>query len=179
MTSAFICLTMEIYQWRRFNGYMNEEDEEGAERLGRLQETLRSRGRAEHASHARRGYCEQSSISNLRIRETSGYDSSEGSGTGRIQCQIVPRQRVHLRIEESLRVQDSDKPKSNNVVDHSVVNMVEHNNSIRYNDKKDDNVVWWVDSGPIVHVCKDRCWFKTYESLNDGSILHMGNESTA
>ncbi|GJR32583.1 zinc finger, CCHC-type containing protein [Tanacetum coccineum] len=26
---------------------------------------------------------------------------------------------------------------------------------------------------------KGRCWFKTYESLNDGSILHMGNESTA
>ncbi|GJY16031.1 zinc finger, CCHC-type containing protein [Tanacetum coccineum] len=26
---------------------------------------------------------------------------------------------------------------------------------------------------------KDRCWFKTYDSLNDGSILHMGNESTA
>nr|GEU88502.1 zinc finger, CCHC-type [Tanacetum cinerariifolium] len=26
---------------------------------------------------------------------------------------------------------------------------------------------------------KDRCWFKTYESLNDGSILHMGNESIA
>ncbi|GKC78191.1 zinc finger, CCHC-type containing protein [Tanacetum coccineum] len=25
---------------------------------------------------------------------------------------------------------------------------------------------------------KDRCWFKTYESLNDGSIIHMGNEST-
>ncbi|GJV14674.1 hypothetical protein Tco_1359997 [Tanacetum coccineum] len=33
--------------------------------------------------------------------------------------------------------------------------------------------------GAIVHVCKDRCCFKTYESLNDGSILHMGNESTA
>ncbi|GJU02159.1 zinc finger, CCHC-type containing protein [Tanacetum coccineum] len=30
-----------------------------------------------------------------------------------------------------------------------------------------------------VHVCKDRCWFKTYESLNDGSILHIGNESIA
>nr|GEW62515.1 zinc finger, CCHC-type [Tanacetum cinerariifolium] len=30
-----------------------------------------------------------------------------------------------------------------------------------------------------VHVCKDTCWFKTYESLNDGSILHMGNKSTA
>nr|GEU31005.1 zinc finger, CCHC-type [Tanacetum cinerariifolium] len=32
----------------------------------------------------------------------------------------------HLRIEESLRVQDSDKPKGNNVAGPSVVNMVEH-----------------------------------------------------
>ncbi|GJR73899.1 zinc finger, CCHC-type containing protein [Tanacetum coccineum] len=44
--------------------------------------------------------------------------------------------------------------------------------------KLDDDVTWWVDSGVTVHVCKDRCWFKTYELLNDGSILHMGNEST-
>nr|GEV16003.1 zinc finger, CCHC-type [Tanacetum cinerariifolium] len=44
---------------------------------------------------------------------------------------------------------------------------------------QDDNVAWWVDSGATVHVCKDRFWFKTYESLNDGSILHMSNESTA
>ncbi|GJT71651.1 zinc finger, CCHC-type containing protein [Tanacetum coccineum] len=43
----------------------------------------------------------------------------------------------------------------------------------------DDNVAWWVDSGATMHVCKDRCWFKTYESLNDGFILHIGNESTA
>ncbi|GJV52162.1 zinc finger, CCHC-type containing protein [Tanacetum coccineum] len=158
--------------------------------------------------------------------------------------------------------QDNDKPKGNNVDGPSVVNMVEHNNSSRYNDNKgkhkhhdtkvdpkkkpkvtcwkcgkpghlkkdckagnignkangsgtkgsgdgsfnslkghnmfnkslqvyyatyvseayfvkDDDVVWWVDSGATVHVCKDRCWFKTYESLNDRSILHMGNESTA
>ncbi|GJR57527.1 hypothetical protein Tco_1499689 [Tanacetum coccineum] len=42
----------------------------------------------------------------------------------------------HLRIEESLEIQDSDKPKGNNVVGPSVVNMVEHNNSIRYNENK-------------------------------------------
>ncbi|GKE35747.1 zinc finger, CCHC-type containing protein, partial [Tanacetum coccineum] len=136
----------------------------------------------------------------------------------------------HLPIEESLRVQDSDKSKGKNVVGPSVVNMVEHNNSSRYNDNKgkrkhhdniradpnkkskvtcwkcgkpghlkkdcksekvyyvtyvseayfvqDDDVAWWVDSGATVHVCKHRCWFKTYESLNDGSILHIGNEST-
>ncbi|GKC49964.1 zinc finger, CCHC-type containing protein [Tanacetum coccineum] len=42
----------------------------------------------------------------------------------------------HLRIEESLKVQDSNKPKGNNVVGPSVVNMVDHNNSSRYNDNK-------------------------------------------
>nr|GFA59516.1 zinc finger, CCHC-type [Tanacetum cinerariifolium] len=71
----------------------------------------------------------------------------------------------HLRIEESLRAQDNDKPKRNNVAGPSVVNM-------------DDDVAWWVDSGATVHVCKDRFRFNTYESLNDASILHMRNEST-
>nr|GEV07736.1 putative reverse transcriptase domain-containing protein [Tanacetum cinerariifolium] len=44
--------------------------------------------------------------------------------------------RSYLRIEESLRVQDSDKPNGNNVAGPSVVNMVEHNNSNKYNDNK-------------------------------------------
>nr|GEV08109.1 zinc finger, CCHC-type [Tanacetum cinerariifolium] len=38
----------------------------------------------------------------------------------------------HLHIEEFLRVQDSDKPKRNNVVGPSTFNMVEHNNSMRH-----------------------------------------------
>nr|GEV53150.1 hypothetical protein [Tanacetum cinerariifolium] len=38
----------------------------------------------------------------------------------------------HLRIEKSLRVQDSDKPKGNNVIGPLVVNMVEQNNSSRH-----------------------------------------------
>nr|GEW36963.1 zinc finger, CCHC-type [Tanacetum cinerariifolium] len=42
----------------------------------------------------------------------------------------------HMCIEESLRVQDNDKLKGNNVVGPSVVNMVEHNNSSMYNDNK-------------------------------------------
>nr|GEW67630.1 hypothetical protein [Tanacetum cinerariifolium] len=36
---------------------------------------------------------------------------------------------------------------------------------------QDDDFAWWVDSGETIHACKDRCWFKTYESLNDGSIF--------
>nr|GFA84288.1 zinc finger, CCHC-type [Tanacetum cinerariifolium] len=42
----------------------------------------------------------------------------------------------HLRIEESLRMQDSDKPKGNNVAGTSVVNMVDHNNFSRHNDHR-------------------------------------------
>ncbi|GJU18640.1 hypothetical protein Tco_1146606 [Tanacetum coccineum] len=42
----------------------------------------------------------------------------------------------HLRIEESLRVKDSDKLKGNNVVGPSVINVAEHNSSIKYNDNK-------------------------------------------
>nr|GEZ30892.1 zinc finger, CCHC-type [Tanacetum cinerariifolium] len=42
----------------------------------------------------------------------------------------------HLYIEDSLRVQDINKPKGNNVAGPSVINMVEHNNSTRYNDNK-------------------------------------------
>nr|GEZ95995.1 zinc finger, CCHC-type [Tanacetum cinerariifolium] len=39
-----------------------------------------------------------------------------------------------------------------------------------------DAIVWWIDSGAITHVCKDRCWFKTYEPVEDGSVLYMGKE---
>ncbi|GJR11782.1 zinc finger, CCHC-type containing protein [Tanacetum coccineum] len=42
----------------------------------------------------------------------------------------------HLRIEESLGMQDSDKPKGNNVAGPLVFNMVEHNKSSKYNDNK-------------------------------------------
>ncbi|GJS71708.1 zinc finger, CCHC-type containing protein, partial [Tanacetum coccineum] len=29
------------------------------------------------------------------------------------------------------------------------------------------------------HVCKDRCWFKTYEPVEDGSVLYMGDDHFA
>nr|GEW22905.1 zinc finger, CCHC-type [Tanacetum cinerariifolium] len=42
----------------------------------------------------------------------------------------------HIRIEESLRMQDSDKPKGNNVAGPLVVNMVEHNNSSSWSGRR-------------------------------------------
>ncbi|GJZ25553.1 zinc finger, CCHC-type containing protein [Tanacetum coccineum] len=129
----------------------------------------------------------------------------------------------NLRIEESFRAQDNNKPKGNNVAGPLVVNIVEHNNSSRYNDNKgkrkhhdtkaDPNkkpkVTCW-KCGKPGHLKKDykagnignkangsgtkgsgdgssnslkgqnmfNKSLQTYESLNDGPIVHMKNEST-
>ncbi|GJV62248.1 zinc finger, CCHC-type containing protein [Tanacetum coccineum] len=42
-----------------------------------------------------------------------------------------------------------------------------------------DAIAWWIDSDATTHVCKDRCWFKTYEPVKDGSILYMGDDHFA
>ncbi|GJX29169.1 zinc finger, CCHC-type containing protein [Tanacetum coccineum] len=120
---------------------------------------------------------------------------------------------------------DNDKPKGNNVVGPSVVNMVEHNNSSRYNENKGKRKHHDNTRADPNKKAKPTCWkcgktshikrdckgvnvgnkangsgtkgsvdsstnslkgqnmfnksLQTYESLNNGSILHMGNESTA
>ncbi|GJU94119.1 zinc finger, CCHC-type containing protein [Tanacetum coccineum] len=125
----------------------------------------------------------------------------------------------HLRIEESLRAQDSDKGKGKEVVGPSV-NMAEegknknkkqnkgkkrdfkeHSSGSGSNKKPNwnvgniisvarlvtsrgivvvvDAIAWWIDSGATTHVCKDRCWFKTYEPVEDGSVLYMGDDHFA
>ncbi|GKE89811.1 hypothetical protein Tco_1567286, partial [Tanacetum coccineum] len=42
-----------------------------------------------------------------------------------------------------------------------------------------DAIAWWIDSGAINHVCKDRCWFKTFEPMEDGSVLYMADDHFA
>ncbi|GJW82303.1 zinc finger, CCHC-type containing protein [Tanacetum coccineum] len=101
-----------------------------------------------------------------------------------------------LLIEDSLRAQDNDNQKGKNLRLHCQCGSMNNSELSRIAKlvmlatkpmdlaQRVQGMVLpthrkWVDSGATVHVCKDRCWFKIYESLNDGSILHMGNESTA
>ncbi|GKC67928.1 zinc finger, CCHC-type containing protein [Tanacetum coccineum] len=42
-----------------------------------------------------------------------------------------------------------------------------------------DAVAWWIDSGVTTHVCKDRCWFKTYDPVKDKYVLYMGDDHFA
>nr|GFA62281.1 zinc finger, CCHC-type [Tanacetum cinerariifolium] len=44
---------------------------------------------------------------------------------------------------------------------------------------KVDAITWWINYGATTHVCKDRCWFKTYEPVEDESVLYMGNDHFA
>nr|GEX25271.1 zinc finger, CCHC-type [Tanacetum cinerariifolium] len=39
-----------------------------------------------------------------------------------------------------------------------------------------DAIAWQIDSGATNHVCKDHCWFKTYEQVEDESVLYMGDD---
>nr|GEU55374.1 hypothetical protein [Tanacetum cinerariifolium] len=42
-----------------------------------------------------------------------------------------------------------------------------------------DAIAWWIDSGATTHVCKDCYWFKTYEPVEDGYVLYMGDDHFA
>nr|GFC20316.1 zinc finger, CCHC-type [Tanacetum cinerariifolium] len=42
-----------------------------------------------------------------------------------------------------------------------------------------DAIAWWIDSGATTYECKDRCWFKTYEPVEDGCVLYMGDDHFA
>ncbi|GJV41762.1 hypothetical protein Tco_1420202 [Tanacetum coccineum] len=55
--------------------------------------------------------------------------------------------------------------------------LVVRENGLKTNPKtKVDAIAWWIDSGSTTHVCKDRCWFNTYEQVEDGFVLHMGDD---
>lgn len=42
-----------------------------------------------------------------------------------------------------------------------------------------DNKDWWVDTGATRHICGDRNQFTTYQSINGGEKLFMGNASAS
>ncbi|GKE85964.1 zinc finger, CCHC-type containing protein [Tanacetum coccineum] len=85
----------------------------------------------------------------------------------------------HLHIEEYLRVQDSDKPKGNNVAGPSVVNMVEHTNSSRYNDNKGKRKHHDNTRDDPNKKAKPTCWkcAKTGHIKRDCKGVNVGNKA--
>ncbi|GJY51268.1 zinc finger, CCHC-type containing protein [Tanacetum coccineum] len=118
------------------------------------------------------------------------------------ECRFTSNYFRTLRIEEYLRAQESDKGKGKEVVRPSV-NMIrrgckEYKTTTQNHGKKlvsmrttvdtaiawwidsgAGQLTWWIDSGATTHVCKDRCWFKTYAPVEDGSVLYIGDDHFA
>nr|GEV85231.1 zinc finger, CCHC-type [Tanacetum cinerariifolium] len=66
------------------------------------------------------------------------------------------------------------------VVKRTTQMLVVRERGLRTNPKtKVDSIAWWIDSGATTQVCKDRCWFKTYEPMEDGYVLYMGDDQFA
>jgi hypothetical protein len=42
----------------------------------------------------------------------------------------------------------------------------------------EENGSWWIDSCPSRHVYKEGSLFKTFEAVEDGCVLFMGNSTT-
>ncbi|GJT62680.1 zinc finger, CCHC-type containing protein [Tanacetum coccineum] len=80
----------------------------------------------------------------------------------------------HLCIEESLRALVTSKGIAL-VVKRTTQMLVVQERGLRTNPKV-DAIAWWIDSGATTHVCKDSCWFKTFEPVEDGSVLYIGDE---
>ncbi|GJZ55961.1 hypothetical protein Tco_0611154 [Tanacetum coccineum] len=119
--------------------------------------------------------------SHLRIEESlRAHDSDKGKG------KEVGGPSVNMTEEESKVVmwkcgQDWSTTKGIAVVVKRITQMlVVREKGLRTNPKtKVDAIAWWIDSGATTHVCKDRCWFKTFEPVEDGSVLYMGDEHFA
>nr|GEZ15703.1 zinc finger, CCHC-type [Tanacetum cinerariifolium] len=119
---------------------------------------------------------EDATVKAIRIRAKS-YEIHLNPNTWQRILQV--RNSFHMRIEKSLRAQHSDKGKGKKV-GGLFVNMTEEGgkNKITYKIKV-DAIVWWIDSGATTHVCKDHCWFKTFEPVEDGSVLYMSDDHFA
>nr|GEV21868.1 hypothetical protein [Tanacetum cinerariifolium] len=111
----------------------------------------------------------------------------------------------HLRIEKSLRAQDNNKGKGkkrsnkNNSGSGSNKNPKlecwkcgktghfkrdchggkKNNGNVGGSGKGSKDQSQYQDYGATTHVCKDRCWFKTFEPVEDGYVLYMGDEHFA
>ena len=80
------------------------------------------------------------------------------------------------------RLQKSNKPKEANVVDGITKDVSDINltvvisevNLVGSNPKE-----WWIDTGATRHVCSDKKMFSTFEPIETGEKVFMGNSATS
>nr|GFA72825.1 zinc finger, CCHC-type [Tanacetum cinerariifolium] len=91
---------------------------------------------------------------------------------------LVPIRNLSWNVESVVRLVTSKGIAV--VVKGTTQMLVVREMGLRTNPKtKVDAIAWWINSSATTHVCKDRCWFKTFEPVEDGSVLYMVDEHFA
>nr|GEX21004.1 zinc finger, CCHC-type [Tanacetum cinerariifolium] len=118
--------------------------------------------------------------SHLRIEESSlrVQDSDKGNG------KEVAGPSVNMTEESKNKNNTQNKGKKRDFKEHVVKTttqmlVVREKGQRTIPKTKVDAIVWRIDSSATTYVCKDRCWFKTYELVEDGYVLYMGDDHFA
>ncbi|GJX44200.1 zinc finger, CCHC-type containing protein [Tanacetum coccineum] len=125
--------------------------------------------------------------SHFRIEETLRMEESRKGKDDVWKCEKLDHFKKDCRVKKNNGVSTSGSgqgskdpsPQQGLISNHVIIpvkNYVSHIYEICY--VHDNEIDWWIDSGATCHACKDHCWFDTFHLVEDGSVLHMGDEST-
>jgi len=111
----------------------------------------------------------KSNYDNKRKRKFQSKGKSEKKKNKNVcwDCGLPGHFRHECRSKKGKKQKTQSDPKGKFVAVISEINLVDNSGD------------WWVDSGAMRHVCCDKSYFTTYEPVNDGSVLYMGNSTTA
>ena len=172
--------------WKEFKNYLKHKWKEMRledliVRLRIMEDNRASKKKADKGiMESKANVVEQGQTShNNKKRRHSGNGPKQGS-TKKFQgkCYVCNKQGHRAKDYHSLKEQENPKkkrPQANvtGVDDLSCMNLsivVSEVNLIGNNTKE-----WWVDTGATHHVCSDKKMFSSYQSIDNGEQLFMGN----
>ena len=179
------------FAWKDFNNYLKykrkemtiedliirlriEEDKIGSENKG-----------AHNPSEAKANFVEHGQCSKFKKANNKGEDTKLGPKGGVSKKQKFKRKcfncgkQGHKYVD--CRLRKRNKPKETNVVDEiskdvsyiDLTVVISEVNLVGSNPKE-----WWIDTGATRHVCLDKKMFSSFEPMENGEKVYMGNSAT-
>ncbi|RVW13910.1 Retrovirus-related Pol polyprotein from transposon TNT 1-94 [Vitis vinifera] len=132
-----------------------------------------------YLKHKRKEMSIEDLIIRLRIEEDNRRSEKKGAHTlNEAKANFVE----HGHKSVDCRLPKKNKPKEANVIDNITKNVydidltavVSEVNLVGSNPKE-----WWIDTGATRHVCSDKKMFSTFEPIENGEKVFMGNSATS
>ena len=132
-------------------------------------EALHVRGRSEHRS---------SSDNHDRFKSNDGRGRSRSKGSMKKFCKYC-KKKSH-NIEECWKLQNKEKRKNNSDGKASVASASDNSESdclVVFAGCIADHDEWILDSACSFHMCTNRDWFSSYEPLQNGDFVRIGDDN--